>query len=324
MAVQQRGGGRYRVLYRDADGIQRSGGTFATKREADDAYTILVGGVAEARQAARKAPIAPVKQRKAIPVYRAEVRGQMTVATYAPIWQASHQCGERCRGNYDSILRTHVLAKWGNVALGQISRAEIQTWMSSLGKDKSWYTLAQIRTTMSAMLGTAERDGLIPENPVRGIKLPRRPERRSRAISADQFHALLEAMPAEFRLLTRALWATGMRWGEVLALGPADISGNVIHVHATIVETNDRRLIRKESTKTGESRYVVVSPEFADELRGALPFPAYSRNDFRHVWNRALEKAGLEGVRRHDLRHSHATILANGIGGDAAACGDDA
>jgi integrase len=105
--------------------------------------------------------------------------------------------------------------------------------------------------------------------------------------------------------LVRAIFcfsiATGMRRGETLSLKWSHIDW-------------EARTARLDMTKNGDKRIVPLSPsalQVLEEMRfkedgagvpeGAV-FPI-SANAFRLAWERAKKRAGVDGLRFHDLRH---------------------
>ena len=75
MASARKRGKKWMGLYRDADGRQRSAGSYATKKAALEAAKLAEAGVM------------PVKTEV---VYPSKVRGKVTVASYATRWLANH------------------------------------------------------------------------------------------------------------------------------------------------------------------------------------------------------------------------------------------
>jgi integrase len=87
---------------------------------------------------------------------------------------------------------------------------------------------------------------------------------------------------------------TGMRRGELLAMCWTDVDFQARTVHL-------------QMTKNGHSRTVPLSQRAREALR-RLPqdaiavFPV-SANAFRLAWERLRRRAGVVGLRFHDLRH---------------------
>jgi integrase len=230
VAITRRGN-RWRVIYRGLDGRQKSAGTYASEAEAKLAYKAAVGDVARERQAQAGPRYA----------YPAAIRGQVTVASWAQTWlpahRANHRIGARSEENYSVTLRVYVIPRLGARSMASVTQADIRAWFTTLeDAGKSYYVLAQVRTVTSAMFRSAQESGVITVNPVRGVRLPPRPQPTRSILGPAEVRRLLEAMPERWKLLTELMFASGLRWGEVIALTADDIDGVTIRVTKTLLE----------------------------------------------------------------------------------------
>jgi integrase len=135
-------------------------------------------------------------------------------------------------------------------------------------------------------------------NPVRQIKLPAMGRSRERRTTAGELAQLLQAcgntrcywLPAMIRLAVE----TGMRRGELLSIRWTDLD---------VVS----RTVYLRRTKNGHPRTVPLSAAALDAFRQTprrsdSVFPV-TPNAFRLAWERLRRKAGVLGLRFHDLRH---------------------
>jgi integrase len=138
----------------------------------------------------------------------------------------------------------------------------------------------------------------LPTNPVHGITLPepsRAREQRLEAEAGQKLHAAIGSVHAWYlRPLMELAIETGMRRGELLSLQWRHVSLGKRTAHLPI-------------TKNGHARTVALTPK-AIEILKALPqtdarvLPV-SGNAVRLAWERLRKRAGLPGLRFHDLRH---------------------
>jgi integrase len=113
----------------------------------------------------------------------------------------------------------------------------------------------------------------------------------------------------------------GARIGEPAALRVKDFDGSVITIREAV---KDSRSARLGSTKTDKVRRVPLPPWLCEEVealaKDRLPeawlLPSQmnqmiSPHNWRgRVFDPAAKRAGLEGVRPHDLRHSASSLWA--------------
>lgn len=233
-------------------------------------------------------------------------------------------------------IERHIKPLLGKKVAADLSAGDVERFMRDVAAGK---TAADIKTgprgraiveggkgtaartvgLLGGIFSYAQRRGLRTDNPVRGVK--RFPDRKNeRFLSPRELAALGEALRglesdgvnssavAIIRLLTftgaRKNEITGLRWSEV------DL---------------ERGCLRLADSKTGAKTIPLGPPALtllADLWRDGLTgfvFPAEAGGDHfqgtEKVWRKLRDRAGLPGLRIHDLRHSFASLgLA---GGDA-------
>ena len=246
-----------------------------------------------------------------------------TVAELAARYLAEH-VAVRCKPGSASLLRSvvnrHILPALGKMPLAAVERAQVVEIHQRLC-DKPAAANRAVRI-LSSMYTLACEWGMAPEgtNPCRAIaRYPGR--RRERFLTDEEFMRLGKTLDeagtkggasAPAVAAIRLLALTGCRKSEILKLRWEDVALG-------------KAELRLPDAKTGAR--VVPLPPPAVELLADLPRPPGNpwvipgrkpgarMKDIDHAWKIIRARAGLEGVRLHDLRHSYASrALALGEG----------
>ena len=210
------------------------------------------------------------------------------------------------------VIGRHILPRFGNLPVSAIGREDVAALHYELRKAPAAANDAV--SVLSHMLNRAEVWGLAPAgcNPCRFVA-KHKSRKRERFLTHEEFRRLgrilstMEArgrVPAHAAAALRLLMLTGCRLNEILTLRWEDV-----HLEASEVRLRD--------SKTGP-RVVPLSPAAARVLAGLPraadnPWVIAGRKAGSHLkylsrhWYRVRERAGLEDVRIHDLRHSFAS-----------------
>lgn len=210
--------------------------------------------------------------------------------------------------HWQSALRVlgERLGRWSPAALTARRVAEYRD--SRLADGVSGETVRKELALLSRVLDTAMREWgvALPANPVRHVSKPAPGRARDRRLVGDEEARLMAAL-AQCRSpymapLARLAIETAMRQGELLSL-------RWEHVDLA------RRIAFLPETKNGEARAVPLSSR-AVAILEALPrsidgrvFPV-SQSLVVQAWGHAVRRAGIEGLRFHDLRHEALSRLA--------------
>ena len=222
------------------------------------------------------------------------------------------RCKPATVAQYRQTLENHLLPALGDLPVGAIGPGHVADLQLRLGDRPAAANLAV--ATLSRLIAHAAERGIVPAaaNPCRFAR-KYRVRRRERFLTAAEFRRLGAALDsleedggvsAHAAAAIRLLMLTGCRRNEILTLRWADL-------HAGAGE------LRLRDSKTGP-RTVPLSPAacavFAEIPRLAgNPFVFPGRRPGAHLsgifapWRRARERAGLEDLRLHDLRHSFAS-----------------
>jgi integrase len=126
----------------------------------------------------------------------------------------------------ENRLRRHVRPHFGRHPLRVISVQMVQHWQNQLEATLGHESVMACRSILFRILQAAEDDQIIPSNPVRKVKAPKRPvdpeavfgRVRRRAYTPEEFGRFLAACPAFYRDHFLVQVGTGLRSGELLGL----------------------------------------------------------------------------------------------------------
>jgi len=145
----------------------------------------------------------------------------------------------------------------------------------------------------------------LPFNPAHKIRKPSANKPRSRRLVDTEVSRLLSALSR-----SRNIWVAPV---VVLAIETAMRRGELLSLRWENVHL-ERRFVHLASTKNGEPRDVPLSPKACAVLQG-LPrhiggfvFPI-NYEGFKGHWKRACQRAQIEGLHFHDLRHEATSRL---------------
>ena len=223
---------------------------------------------------------------------------------------------KKSSGTDISLLRNHLLPRFGTRYMDEISRQDIVKMHSDRRASGAAPGSAnRLLILMRYCYNLAIRWEVpgIKANPCAGVPLLEVNNKKERYLSQEEakrlYDAVCESQNPMLRYVVPLLILSGARKREVLDAKWEDFDLN-------------RRIWRIPTTKAGKARHVPLS-DGALHLLSTMP-----RNDkdpwtFANpdtgkpyvsvycAWHTARTKAGLADVRMHDLRHSFASLLIN-------------
>jgi integrase len=242
--------------------------------------------------------------------------GKIKLGDYARRWFAARVLERTTAARDASVMRTHVLPRWGDTPLVRIDHTSVQQWVTDLSRRLAPATVVECHRILSGVMRSAVRDRLIAFNPCEGVQLPKR---RRKDIDGqiitqeDLVVRLLPAVPERYRALVGLAGGTGLRWGECIGVrwDALDLVGHEVDVIRVAVEVAGH-VTAKPYPKSRAGRRKVPLPAFvlellADHAQLVPPGPAgevftnadggpMRRTNFRaRVWRPALVRAGLLG-----------------------------
>jgi integrase len=210
--------------------------------------------------------------------------------------------GARQERDRIAFLKKHALA---HRSLASIRGADIAAYRDErLEAGKSPITVNNELIVISHLFNTARREWGMEslQNPVSNVRKPKLPPGRDRRLAGDEEQRLLEHSEYPMHELIVLALETGMRQGELMALTWPGVDLK-------------RRIVTLADTKTGEGRSVPLSKR-AVKIIESLPrrldgklFPEAGASSISHKFRALCDRAGIEGLRFHDLRHEATSRL---------------
>ncbi|WP_298217854.1 site-specific integrase [Halothiobacillus sp.] len=207
--------------------------------------------------------------------------------------------------------------------------------ISAAGKDMGQISPSTLKRDISALGGVlkwAVNKRIIAENPMRKVVKPKINDARERYLTDDELIRLLDACDqsesAELGIAVRLALFTGMRQADVMGLEWPRI--NLGDLPTRYTDDSGRafaippRHALVTVTKNGHPHLAPIEGMAFDALKAwsakrrtfdgsRLVFQgrhnSYQPLDLRRPWETALRRAGIEGFRWHDLRHTFASMM---------------
>jgi excisionase family DNA binding protein len=198
---------------------------------------------------------------------------------------------------------------FGNIFLDEITPQEVERLKADrLKKGNSPARVNRYLALLKKMFNLAIDWGYAKENPIRKIKFFPEDNLKERILSPQEECRLLECSAEHLRPIVIAALHTGMRRAEILNLrwAQVDLKKRTISVERTksgktrVIPINEVILgvLEAQKQKNLSSPYVFLAPRSQRPLK-----------DVKTAFNAAVRRAGIKGLRFHDLRHTFASRL---------------
>ena len=245
----------------------------------------------------------------------AEPRPEPTLAEAASRYVREYvevRCKPATVAQYRIVLERHILPALGGTAVAAVGRAQAAALQHRLSDRPAMAN--QAVAILGRLLDHAADSGLVPpgRNPCRGLR-KYRARRRERFLTEPEFRRLgeaLDALEAERAIAPQAAAAirllalTGCRRNEILTLRWEDVRLGESELRLRDSKTGPRTVplspaaarVLAEMPRIPGNPWVVPGAGPGAPISGIFP-----------QWRRARERAGLDDLRLHDLRHSFAS-----------------
>ena len=271
--------------------------------------------------------------------YRSD-QGKETLGEYLAEWleRRGRDLRATTLGQYRSIVQHHILPDLGAVPLAALTVEMVDGFYARLDAGVSEYISQYVHRILRKAMGDAVRYGKVALNPTDGATVAKL-KRREMSILDEHEVALflMAARESRFAGMFQLAVVTGMRQGELIGLqwGDVDWDRAMVNVRRQgqfvkgqgIVMMDPKTKAGKRVVKVGENTLQVLrmQQEHVAEWRMVagndweeqdLIFPNYygrplNRSIIYFEFKKVLQRAGLEDLRFHDLRHTAVSIMLN-------------
>jgi integrase len=238
------------------------------------------------------------------------------------------------RALYEGAYRKHVAPTFAEIPVGRVRAEDVRRWIEGLIRAGVGPRTVQVaRQVLGRILQRAVEDGLIRENPVRGVRPPAAPPAEARVPDTADVEAVARAIDPRYRALILLAGYAGLRFGECAGLQRRDLRLLERRVDVRRQVTEVRGVLEVGPPKTATSRRTVPIPVFLGEELAehvatytapepeAFVFTAPGGGPLRRATFRsryfdpAIKAAGVEPFTFHALR-DHAATAAIRAGAD--------
>lgn len=230
--------------------------------------------------------------------------------------------------NKQFLIKGKLLPYFGKLKVCDIDTIKIRKWQNELisyrddnGKPFSQTYLKTMNNQLAAIMNYAVAHYGLSSNPCKVAgSIGKRNAEEMQIWTQEQYEKFSGAIQkSSIKLAFDILFYSGIRSGELLALTPADIlPSKQIDINKNYARMKGEDLFLEPKTPKAKRRVSIPDflyddiQEYLSKLYGIKSGDRifyFTKHALEKEIKRAAEKAGLEIIRVHDLRHSHASML---------------
>ena len=271
--------------------------------------------------------------------------GRQTVGAYLRQWleeYASTHVRATTLEGYETRAK-HLIDSLGGIRLSELRPDHLQAYYTAKlkngrrdGQGLAPGTLIKHHNLLREALSHAVRWGLVARNVAEAVDPPRSQRKEMRALTSTELHHVLNACQGTpWHPIFHTLAWTGLRRSELLGLRwkDLDLIFATLRVSQVLHQLNNGQFVYQEPKTAKGRRTIALSPASCIELRqyregqerdaDLLDIPltdeslVFGRPDgsprgpstLTLAFRRLTRRLGFTGVRLHDLRHTHATLM---------------
>ena len=280
-----------------------------------------------------KSPKSEPEKAEVVTHVRATALKTPNLESFSDLWYSENEVAWRRthRKTVGDILKKHLKPAFGELEVGNITKAEIMAFRSKLAKVPGRKGSALSPKRINAIMGVlrqilneaADRFDFI--TPYQNIKPLRVPKSDVQPFTLEEVNQIISHVRSDYRNYYTVRFFTGMRTGEIdgLKWKYVDFESRLILIRQTIVAGQE------DYTKTNGSQREIQMSQVVFEALQAQEKETGHRSDFvfctregqpldhnnvtKRVWYPLLRHLGLTARRPYQSRHTAATLwLASG------------
>jgi len=222
--------------------------------------------------------------------------GKATIGEYLNAWLTDYvkpNLAVRTHELYSYVCASHIIPAIGNVPLVDLRPIHLQhLYAEKQSSGLSNRTVQLIHVTLHKALSNAVKAGLLSRNVCDAVDTPKCKRREMRTMSE----------------------ALALRWQDV----------DLLLCQLSVIKSKTNKSRRSIALSPSTVAVLQEHREAQNSLRQSIELPALSDNDLvfshydgspllgnsvTHAWIKLTRRCGLDGIRLHDARHTHASLL---------------
>ena len=266
---------------------------------------------------------------------------QLTLQIYLMDWLEIHKTGltPKTGERYEQIARDYILPYLGKYKLKDLRSEHVEKYYQTLLQNHVGVRLIRFaHSILHRCLSDGVKRGIIGFNAANGARKPKLIQKEFEILDENQvLQFLIAAQDDRYEALYHVAIKTGMRQGELLGLKWSDVDWNkgLLRVQRQAQRVTGRGIVffppktkaGRRTIQLGEQTLQMLRKHlnrqqmekaFAGEwwqnldlifptTKGTILGSSYLLKQFKKL----LQKAGLEVIRFHDLRHTAASLMLN-------------
>ena len=244
-----------------------------------------------------------------------EEKIDLTFGEFAQAYLAYSRQHKRSHADDASKLRCWLLPTFSYLKLKDLRRRHVEAYLTELRKTHSPASVNRHLTLLSAMGRRAVALDYVERNWCAGIDRLKEDNKRQVALTPEQAGRLLTALEEDQNTIAASaialLLLTGVRLREATMARVEDVNLGQRLWFLPKAKTGARHIHLNDAAVAILARQASMTSGSASGWLFPGRDPAKPLGDVRSTFFRALDKAGLPPMRRHDLRHSFASLAVS-------------